>query len=898
MVCLGFFALLAALFIHKVKDPQFNPIPRLLVWTIRFLLSLRYRVEVSGLAAIKKPTGTGILFLPNHPALIDPVIMMSVLYHGFRPRPLADADQANAGANRWIVQFVHPITLPDLNKNGRDGKGRIQDALREAAGALQAGDNVLLYPSGRLCRSAREDLAGNSGVEYLLENVPSVRTVLVRTSGLWGSSFGWARGAQPSLLKNFGQYVRFLLANVLIFGPRRNVAIELTEDTVLPGIKGRQEINNALESFYNLRNPVNTHIPYYWWQGRTPVVLPEPEMKVVTGDITTVPEATKQLVRDKIAELAGREVKDEDRLANDLGIDSLTIMELATWMESEFGLPIDDLAALATVKDCILAAAGQILHAAPATQKPVAEKWFQDSMGRLTLGRHETITDLFLDQAKRYPDRIILADRLSGEKTYRDVLTAVFVLKPILEKVPGDHVGIMLPASVSAGILYLSALFAGKTPVMMNWTVGIGNVQHGLDLTHVTTIVTARALYRKLTGQGVDLAAINTNWLFLDEIAPAIPLNKKIGAALRARFAAGSLAKVQVTKTATILFTSGSESHPKAVPLTHDNIVANMRDFASIISFDGNHRLLGMLPPFHSLGLAGTIILPLCLGLKTVYHANPTEAAILAGMIEQYGVSTVIGTPTFLTGILKAATKEQLQSLQLVFTGAEKCPEQTYQSLEKMNPAAKLCEGYGITECSPLVSINRVENPQPGTIGRVMPSMEYAIIDPETDRRVDKGLQGILLVRGPNIFNGYYGNKNGDGFYTLEEKHWYNTGDFVKEDAEGVLTFCGRKKRFIKLGGEMISLPAIENALLAHFAADNSHEGPALAVEATPTDERPEIVLFTTLAITREEANQRIREAGLSPLHNIRILREIEAIPVLGTGKTDYKLLQKMTANA
>ena len=145
------------------------------------------------------------------------------------------------------------------------------------------------------------------------------------------------------------------------------------------------------------------------------------------------------------------------------------------------------------------------------------------------------------------------------------------------------------------------------------------------------------------------------------------PLPKKIRAALQARFSAGSLAHVQVSKTATILFTSGSESRPKAVPLTHENIIANLRDFASIVSFTDDHRLLGMLPPFHSLGLVGTIILPLCLGLKTVYHANPTESTILAGLIERYKVSIVIGTPTFLLGIIKATSKEQLKSLRLVF---------------------------------------------------------------------------------------------------------------------------------------------------------------------------------------------------------------------------------------
>jgi len=895
MICLGCFALFAAWGIHVVKNPQFNPIPSILRCFFRFAIGLRYQVEVTGLTSIGKEEGKGILFLPNHPALIDPVIVMSVLYPGFQPRPLADADQANMAGNRWIMQQIRPITLPDLNKNGREGKDRIKEALKEVVNSLQAGDNILLYPAGRLCHSAGEDLAGNSAVEYVLENVPGVRTVLVRTTGLWGSSLSWGRGSEPSLYKNFGRYLRFFCANCLFFGPRRKVTVELIEDTALPKMKGRGQINTALEEFYNARVQANTHVPYYWWQGRTPVVLPEPEKKKVSGDIASVPEATRRLVSEKIAQLAGQQVSGKDRLANDLAMDSLTMMELAAWLESEFGLPIDDLSALATVNDCILASAGQVLRSSPAAQKTVSQKWFLNSGDRLSLPRHATITELFLAQAKRFPDKIILADQLAGEKTYRQILTALFVLKPILEKVPGKYVGIMLPASVSASILYLATLFSGKTPVMINWTTGVGNVQHGLELTGVTTIVTARALYRKLTGQGVELAAVTTNWLFLDEIVPTIPLHKKIFAALQARFSAGSLAKTRVSETATILFTSGSESRPKAVPLTHENIIANLRDFSSIVSFTDDHRLLGMLPPFHSLGLVGTIILPLCLGLKTAYHANPTESVILAGLIARYGVSIIIGTPTFLQGIIKAASPEQLKSVRLVFTGAEKCPENTYQALKKINSAATLCEGYGITECSPLVSINRVEDPRPGTIGQVMPSMEYAIIDPETDSRVEIGRQGILLVRGPNIFNGYHRDGGGAGFHEFDGRRWYNTGDFVKEDHDRMLTFCGRKKRFIKLGGEMISLPAIENVLLAHFAADNGN-GPALAVEATPTDERPDIVLFTTLAVTREEVNAKIKEAGLSPLHNIRIMREIEAIPVLGTGKTDYKLLQKMVA--
>ena len=211
MICLGCFALLAAWGIHVVKNPQFNPIPSILQCFFRFVISLRYRVEVTGLTSISKEDGKGILFLPNHQALIDPVIVMSVLYPGFQPRPLADADQANMAGNRWIMQQIRPITLPDLNKNGRDGKDRIKEALREVAQGLLAGDNILLYPSGRLCHSAKEDMAGNSAVEYVLENVPGIRTVLVRTTGLWGSSLSWGHGTEPSLHKNFGRIHTVLL---------------------------------------------------------------------------------------------------------------------------------------------------------------------------------------------------------------------------------------------------------------------------------------------------------------------------------------------------------------------------------------------------------------------------------------------------------------------------------------------------------------------------------------------------------------------------------------------------------------------------------------------------------------------------------------------------------------
>lgn len=543
----------------------------------------------------------------------------------------------------------------------------------------------------------------------------------------------------------------------------------------------------------------------------------------------------------------------------------------------------------------MLAASGQIMKKDETKKTVVPSTWFEGSSEKLTFKPSIKLTDIFLAQAQKSPKKIIMADKLSSTRRYRDILSAIFLLKPIFEQSKGDRIGIMLPASTSAGIVYLAALFSGKTPVMFNWTVGIKNIRHGIEATGVSEIVTASPLVNRIEQQGVRLTGLGVRWQYLDKIISETKIHTKLLSIIKAATMRKSLSRIAVPDTAAILFTSGSESKPKAVPLSHRNIIANLTDFSGILNLNEETRLLGMLPPFHSLGLVGTIILPLCIGLRTVYHANPTESITLAQTIKSYSVSMVIGTPTFLNGILNAGTREQLQSLRLLFTGAEKCPDRVRNKLQDLCPAATLCEGYGITECSPLVSINSPEKNKPGTIGAVLSSIEYAIVDPEIKKRVIPGEKGLLLLRGPNIFSGYLNDTSGKGFVEFEHKRWYNSGDFVSEHNETFLTFCGREKRFVKLGGEMISLPAIETVLLQRFGSSHD-DGPPLAVEAAPGDGHPEIVLFSTLPIEREDANGAIRKSGLSALYNIRKVEKVEEIPVLGTGKTDYKRLQKQLA--
>jgi long-chain-fatty-acid--[acyl-carrier-protein] ligase len=267
------------------------------------------------------------------------------------------------------------------------------------------------------------------------------------------------------------------------------------------------------------------------------------------------------------------------------------------------------------------------------------------------------------------------------------------------------------------------------------------------------------------------------------------------------------------------------------------------------------------------------------------------QSQALARLIEAWRATLLVGTPTFLQGIVRAADSP-LPSLRIAVTGAEKAPQRLYDQLADTCPSAVILEGYGVTECSPIVAVNDENDPRPGTIGKPLPGFEHLIVDPETRQPVSPGNRGMLLVRGPSVFDGYLGDEAPDPFVEAEGKTWYSTGDLVTEDADGVLTFKGRWKRFVKIGGEMISLPAIESVLSDAFESGDE-EAPTLAVVGHGPEGGTQLVLFTTRELTRQQVNDAIRSAGLSGLHNIRRVEQIDELPQLGTGKVDYRSLQR-----
>jgi len=872
----------------------------------KVVLSLRYRIRLIGLDKISARGKTGIVFLPNHPALIDPIIMFTYLHGKFAPKGFADQDQVNrplirSFARRWGIR-----TVPSIEKYGPAAKAEIEKVLDETIKGLKQGDNLLLWPAGRVYHGYKESLGANSSVERILKNLPGVRIVLVRTRGLWGSGFSWAGGHEPLVVPVLLKGVLQLLASLIFFAPRRKVAIEFFEPPDLPRNADRNTFNRFLEDFYNADAPSNTYVPYTVWEKGGTRILPEPETIALQSDYSSIPESTRQIVIKHLSECSGvSNLKETDRLAADLGMDSLARTDLLLWLEKEFGFRQADADAMQTVGDCFLAACGRFVYLATASVKPVPSGWFGHKINRrVSLSAGDSVTEIFLSQAIRRPGRVVIADQTAGAKSYRDIITACLVFRPLIKQLEGDYVGIMLPASVTADIVYLATLFAEKVPVMVNWTAGPRNILASLDSVGVKHILTSSALVDRITLQGIDLSTVSQRFCFLEQFREKISRGQKLTAWLTAHFSWASLRNAKVPQTAVILFTSGSETLPKAVPLSHQNLIANIRDVLNTVKIYETDRLIGFLPPFHSFGLTVTILLPLLAGAQAVYSPNPTEADTLAKIIDAYGVTVLAGTPTFVGGIVRVATEKQLDSLRFAVTGAEKCPKALYDALAVKCKKAVILEGYGVTECSPIISINDEDAPKPSSIGKLLPSLECVLLDPEALTPLDAAslshgvkplsppATGILLVRGSSVFAGYLNFTGNSPLVEIEGKQYYNTGDIVSINQDGLITFQGRLKRFAKLGGEMISLPAIESVLDSAYPSD-SDKGPVLAVEATESD-HPELVLFTSREIDREEANNKIRAAGLSGLHSIRRVIKLVQIPLLGTGKTDYRALKQL----
>lgn len=888
---------------------------------IRFALWFRYRVKIKGLENLNSETLNkpgGILFLPNHPTVfVDPTLVTLAVFNKYPIRPLIVEYMYYLPIVNWFMKRMNALPIPNFGTSSNSLKKKKADKVVETViHELKKGDNFLIYPAGKVKHQAREQISG-SAVHRIVQSVPEANIVLVRTVGLWGSSFSRAlTGSTPSMFKQIFNGMKKVFKNLLLFTPRREVTIELVPvGPDFPYQASRLEFNRYLEKWYNRPDGLTDTteeepgdslylVSYSRWREELPTVYSQDNKTTANIDLEMIPIDIQNKVKNKLFEMTQippSQIYPDMNLGTDLGLDSLDNAELLTFLDDQYdvsGVPVNE---LTTVKKVMALAAKQVTFG-EAVEEELSDlsQWNQPRpQAGLTVPDAATIHEAFLRRCDQMGNAAACGDARAGVLTYANAKLRVVLLAEYIRHLPGEYIGILLPSSVAAYLTVLACQLAGKIPLMVNWTVGSKHLESVVALSKVQVVLSSWAFLDRL--DNVDLKGIEDLIVTLEDARSQFTLKDKVKAFFRSKkktdalLSAFNVQNMKKEAPAVLLFTSGTESMPKGVPLSHENILSNQRAAIHGVPLVKDDVLLGILPPFHAFGFTVSGLLPLLIGLRVAYYADPTNGKGVAKAIERWSGSVICGAPNFLRGMFKNAQPGQLKTLTLCVTGAEKAPPDLFQMVYDLKHCA-LIEGYGITECSPVLTINREGNPKQG-VGEPLPGVDICIIDLESHQPIAQGQQGLIVAKGPNIFAGYLNKGLSSPFVSVNGEHWYSTGDLGYIDSQGNLILSGRLKRFVKVGGEMISLAAIEEALhhqlVPNVQMETDEEGPILAICAKEeAGEKPKIFLFTRFRTSIEEANKSLREAGFSNLVKIFKVQQLAEIPVMGTGKINYRALE------
>lgn len=519
-------------------------------------------------------------------------------------------------------------------------------------------------------------------------------------------------------------------------------------------------------------------------------------------------------------------------------------------------------------------------------RKNVAQKLYDVMSGMMfaTSDTPQTLFNAFLDARHAHGRKSeILRDVEQKPYTYNSLLTASLAVGRALEKRTPVEVplGLLLPNTVGSVITLLGLTATGRIPAMLNFTAGSASIKAAIQAADIKQVITSRRFIElgKLTALEEDLAS-QVEMIYLEDIRDQMTGINRLSALLRRPFA-GALhhrCGINPDDTAVILFTSGSEGLPKGVALSHRNIVSNCRQVASVLDFNPVDKVFNPLPLFHSFGLTGGLILPLLSGVPSFLYPSPLHFKVIPEMVYHSNATILFATDTFLQAYAKADSYD-FYSLRYVFAGAERVKDET-RRIWSERFGIRIFEGYGATECAPVLAVNTPMHFKAGTVGRLLPGIDARL---EEVPGLDDPDAGRLFVRGPNIMRGYLKADKPAVLQPLETG-WYDTGDICKFDENGFVTIAGRAKRFAKIGGEMVSLTAIET-LAADLWPDEQHVAAAL-----PDPKKGEQIILLT---TREkpipaELQAHGKTQGWAEIQLPKLLHQISEIPLLGSGKTDY----------
>ena len=487
----------------------------------------------------------------------------------------------------------------------------------------------------------------------------------------------------------------------------------------------------------------------------------------------------------------------------------------------------------------------------------------------------------FIKTAKKNAKKLAIIDKATGRKVpFERALIASLILSKKFAKIKEGYIGVMVPTSAGCFLTVLGVIMAGKVPVMINYSTGAaGNCRYAQKKCGFKTIVTSRALCEKI---GCDLVP---GMIFLEDIMEQISAFEKIGAALKAKRSAASifnsLPSANLDDVVVILFTSGSEKDPKAVQLTHRSIGSNIADLEKVLNLTDQDVWMAILPLFHVFGYTTNFWVPMTIGMTTVTYANPLDYKNIPGMIKQYKATIIAGTPIFFSGYLRESKPGDFESMRLVVAGADKVPDSLRDGFRSKHNV-QLLEGYGATETSPVVSVNLPEKNKPGSIGPILPSVQVKITNIETGAAMNAGEEGKILVKGDLVMKGYFDDIEETSLRI--EDGWYDTGDMGMLDEDGFLWHRGRLKRFVKIGGEMVSLVKTENAL-EQVLPENVE---CCIVEVPDSLKGARLVAAVTEKVNEKEMIRKMGEF-LAPIEIPKTFIEIPEMPKLGSGKINFR---------
>ncbi len=489
----------------------------------------------------------------------------------------------------------------------------------------------------------------------------------------------------------------------------------------------------------------------------------------------------------------------------------------------------------------------------------------------------------FVRIAKKYDKKLAIIDKTLNRKlTYKKALIGALILAKKFEKYEPGFLGIMLPNSAGAVLSILGTLMSGRIPVMVNYSTGAEmNSIYAQKKCAFKTIITSKALLEKINCPKVE------GMIFLEEVMKSVSVVDKIKAALKASLPTElllrSIHKGEEDDTLLVLFTSGSEKDPKGVQLTHRNISQNYESLIKAYSFTSEDIFLANLPYFHVFGQTANLWVPMAVGMSIVTYANPLDFKTICDIVRDEKVTLMAGTPTFFWGYLRSSKPGDFQSTRILLSGADKCPDALRKGFMEKHGKV-LLEAYGTTETSPAITVNTLENNRPGSVGRPIDGVQVMVENYETGETCNIGEIGKILVKGDNVMKGYF-----DDFEqtSLSIRHgWYDTGDMGYKDAEGYLWHVGRLKRFLKIGGEMVSLIKVEDVLEKLLPQDAE----CCVVEVPDAIRGARIVAAITQPIDEKATLNKMAEQlpNIAIPHKFVVMPEM---PKLGSGKIDFKTI-------